>query len=272
MSGVCDVGGYVHVSIGGSKHPHGRAAARESDGTGCVPRSAFYTPQGHAFSSCTTQGVVGMCMLANGSRPNGRSLIQDQPAKPLPSRKTQTKQGEWRRRKTVCWHRLKPPMVQRRHPCPRQKVQARAPHAHLWRKSAAMTSRPRRSPLRACAACPALQRFDSNGQHRLRRHPRSIADTSGPLTERPPSRSPATFLAHPTRVSHMRRSVAHNVGSIVANLNRNSTSSDPRTSPPSAGLQRGGRGRPTSVKEKRWSLMGLARRTMDSDAEEAVVG
>ena len=64
-----------------------------------------------------------------------------------------------------------------------------------------------------------------------------------------------------------------NVGSIVSSLNRNSLSSDTRTSPPpSAGLQRGGRGRPTSVEERRRSLTGLARRTMDSDAEEGVVG
>lgn len=65
------------------------------------------------------------------------------------------------------------------------------------------------------------------------------------------------------------------VGSIVANLNRNSVASDPRTSPPpSAGLLRGGRGRPQSgiVGERRRSLTGLARRTMDSDAEEGVVG
>jgi hypothetical protein len=173
----------------------------------------------------------------------------------------------------VRWHHSKPPMVQRRHPCPRQKVQARAPRARLWRQSAAMTSCPGRSPLRACVACPAPQRFDSNGQHRPRRRPRSVADTLGTLTERPPSRSSTTFLAHPTCVSHTRRSVTHNVGSIVANLNRYSTSSDPRTSPPpSAGLQRGGRGRPTSVEEKRRSLTGLARRTMDNDAEEAVVG
>jgi len=66
---------------------------------------------------------------------------------------------------------------------------------------------------------------------------------------------------------------AGNVSSMVANLNRNSLTSDPRTSPPpSAGLQRGIRGRPTSVEERRRSLTGLARRTMDSDAEEGVVG
>jgi len=63
------------------------------------------------------------------------------------------------------------------------------------------------------------------------------------------------------------------VNSIVSNLNRNSLVSD-RTSPPLAGLQRGGRGRPQSgvVEERRRSLTGLARRTMDSDAEEGVVG
>ena len=59
------------------------------------------------------------------------------------------------------------------------------------------------------------------------------------------------------------------VSSIVSNLNRAE-----RTSPPPAGLQRGGRGRPQSgiVDERRRSLTGLARRTMDSDAEEGVVG
>ncbi|KAH9074720.1 hypothetical protein EDB83DRAFT_2352927 [Lactarius deliciosus] len=64
------------------------------------------------------------------------------------------------------------------------------------------------------------------------------------------------------------------VSSIVSGLNRNSVASDPRTSPPpSAGLQRGARGRPSSVVEdRRRSLTGLARRTMDSDAEEGVVG
>lgn len=64
-----------------------------------------------------------------------------------------------------------------------------------------------------------------------------------------------------------------NVSSIISNLNRSSLSSD-RTSPPPSGLQRGGRGRPQSgvVEEKRRSLTGLARRTMDSDAEEGVVG
>ena len=66
------------------------------------------------------------------------------------------------------------------------------------------------------------------------------------------------------------------MSSIMSNLNRNSISSDPRTSPPpSAGFQRGGRGgRPTSgvVEKKRQSLTGLAKRTMDSDAEEGVVG
>lgn len=58
-----------------------------------------------------------------------------------------------------------------------------------------------------------------------------------------------------------------NVSSIISNLNRSD-----RTSPPP--LQRGGRGRPQSgiVEEKRRSLTGLARRTMDSDAEEGVVG
>ena len=65
------------------------------------------------------------------------------------------------------------------------------------------------------------------------------------------------------------------MSSIVSNLNRNSISSDPRTS---LGLQRGRRGgrggHPTSgvVEEKRRSLAGLARRTMDSDTEEGVVG
>jgi hypothetical protein len=60
-----------------------------------------------------------------------------------------------------------------------------------------------------------------------------------------------------------------NVSSIVSNLNRSD-----RTSPPPSGLQRGGRGRPQSgiVEERRRSLTGLARRTMDSDAEEGVVG
>ncbi|KAH9066772.1 hypothetical protein EDB87DRAFT_1678620 [Lactarius vividus] len=65
------------------------------------------------------------------------------------------------------------------------------------------------------------------------------------------------------------------VSSIVSGFNRNSVASDPRTSPPpSAGLQRGVRGRPTSgvVEDKRRSLTSLARRTMDSDAEEGVVG
>ena len=59
------------------------------------------------------------------------------------------------------------------------------------------------------------------------------------------------------------------VSSIVSNLNRAE-----RTSPPPLGLQRGGRGRPQSgiVEERRRSLTGLARRTMDSDAEEGVVG
>ncbi|KAN0102514.1 hypothetical protein V8E52_011358 [Russula decolorans] len=58
-----------------------------------------------------------------------------------------------------------------------------------------------------------------------------------------------------------------NVSSIISNLNRSE-----RTSPPP--LQRGGRGRPQSglVEERRRSLTGLARRTMDSDAEEGVVG
>ena len=57
------------------------------------------------------------------------------------------------------------------------------------------------------------------------------------------------------------------VSSIVNNFNRSD-----RTSPPP--LQRGGRGRPQSglVEERRRSLTGLARRTMDSDAEEGVVG
>ncbi|KAH9046594.1 hypothetical protein EDB84DRAFT_1465500 [Lactarius hengduanensis] len=65
------------------------------------------------------------------------------------------------------------------------------------------------------------------------------------------------------------------VSSIVSGLNRSSIASDPRTSPPpSAGLQRGVRGRPPSsvVEDRRRSLTGLARRTMDSDAEEGVVG
>ena len=59
------------------------------------------------------------------------------------------------------------------------------------------------------------------------------------------------------------------VSSIVNNFNRSD-----RTSPPPAGLQRGGRGRPQSgiVEDRRRSLTGLARRTMDSDAEEGVVG
>lgn len=65
-----------------------------------------------------------------------------------------------------------------------------------------------------------------------------------------------------------------NVGSIVSNLNRNSFTSDRTSPPPSTGLHRGGRGRPTSgiVEERRRSLTGLARRTMDSDAEDGVVG
>jgi len=64
-----------------------------------------------------------------------------------------------------------------------------------------------------------------------------------------------------------------NVSSIISNLNRSSLVSDRASSPPS-GLQRGGRGRPQSgvIEEKRRSLTGLARRTMDSDAEEGVVG
>jgi hypothetical protein len=65
-----------------------------------------------------------------------------------------------------------------------------------------------------------------------------------------------------------------NVSSMVSNLNRSSLASDRTSPPPSSGLQRGGRGRPQSgiIDERRRSLTGLARRTMDSDAEEGVVG
>ena len=123
---------------------------------------------------------------------------------------------------------------------------------------------------------------------------RSPSNSSSPLAGSARSASPAIAQSgddaplNPNRTSLSRtgssetsrlrgpriaRGRGGNVGSMVASLNRNSISSDTRTSPPpSAGLQRGGRGRPTSIEEKRRSLTGLARRTMDSDAEEGVVG
>jgi hypothetical protein len=57
---------------------------------------------------------------------------------------------------------------------------------------------------------------------------------------------------------------------IVSNLNRNSKVFDPLPLQMSASLQSRGRGHPMSgiVEEKGRSLTGLARRTMDRDAEE----
>ncbi|KAI0272568.1 hypothetical protein BC834DRAFT_857325 [Gloeopeniophorella convolvens] len=64
------------------------------------------------------------------------------------------------------------------------------------------------------------------------------------------------------------------VSSIVSNLNRNSLASDRGASPPPAALQPRARVRPQSgtIEDKRRSLTGLSPRTMDSDAEDSVVG
>ncbi|KAI9458178.1 hypothetical protein BJY52DRAFT_1270186 [Lactarius psammicola] len=127
---------------------------------------------------------------------------------------------------------------------------------------------------------------------------RSPSNSSSPLAGGAGLRSPSPAVSqsedaplNPTRASLSRTTSTEasrarqprgsrpprggNVSSIVSSMNRSSVASDPRTSPPpSAGLQRAGRGRPQSgiVDEKRRSLTGLARRTMDSDAEEGVVG
>jgi hypothetical protein len=100
-------------------------------------------------------------------------------------------------------------------------------------------------------------------------------DTQPNINRTSLSRGPSSETGRVRRPGGSRAPRGGNVSSMISNLNRTSQASDPRTSPPpSAGLQRGGRGRPQSgvVEERRRSLTGLARRTMDSDAEEGVVG
>ncbi|KAI0305821.1 hypothetical protein B0F90DRAFT_1693763 [Multifurca ochricompacta] len=139
------------------------------------------------------------------------------------------------------------------------------------RPSPARTSTPRvRSPSNSSSPLAATGRSPS---------PAISQSEDAPLNPNRASLSRVTSSTEASRIRPPRGSRpprgGGSVSSIVSNLNRNSASSDPRTSPPpSAGLQRGGRVRPPSAifAERRSSLTGLARRTMDSDAEEGVVG
>ena len=158
---------------------------------------------------------------------------------------------------------------------------------------------PAAAPAKVSPQIPAPKRRNSGSPRRAGSpRVRSPSNSSSPLAAPGRSSSPAVGQGDDTQMNLNRTSLSrgpssetarvnrrpggsrpprgNNVNSIISNLNRNSVTSDRTTSPPppSTGLQRGGRGRPQSglVEERRRSLTGLARRTMDSDAEEGVVG
>ena len=157
---------------------------------------------------------------------------------------------------------------------------------------------PAAAPAKVSPQIPTPKRRNSGSPRRAGSpRVRSPSNSSSPLAVPGRSSSPAVGQGDDTQLNPNRTSLSrgpsseatrvnrrpggsrpprgNNVNSIISNLNRNSVTSDRTTSPPpSTGLQRGGRGRPQSglVEERRRSLTGLARRTMDSDAEEGVVG
>ena len=78
----------------------------------------------------------------------GTSLALRPACAPLePSWKTQTKQGEKRRRKVVHWHT---PTAYNQHQQPSQQAQVRVPCGLLWGQSETLTAHPKGSPLGGC--------------------------------------------------------------------------------------------------------------------------
>ena len=156
---------------------------------------------------------------------------------------------------------------------------------------------PAAAPAKVSPQIPTPKRRNSGSPRRVGSpRVRSPSNSSSPLAPPGRSSSPAISQGEDTQLNLNRTSLSRgpssetarmnrrpggsrpprgggNVSSIISNLNRNSGSADRTSPPPSGGLQRGGRGRPQSgVEERRRSLTGLARRTVDSDAEEGVVG